>query len=78
MSELERWFPGIATLQSQLAASQKRERILREVLSKIILLDENSGWPYEVGDYEQGIISGREEAADVARAVIKTADGVKE
>ena len=66
-----------ARLRNELAASKERERILREGLSKIILLDEDSGWPYEVGDYEHGIISGREEAADIARDTFKAAEEVK-
>ena len=68
----------IATLQSQLAASQERERILREGLEEIISLDDDdSRWPSEVTDYEQGVISGIEEAADIARDTFKAAEEVK-
>ena len=68
----------VPKLQEELAASQKRERILREGLEKIISLDDDdSRWPSEVTDYEQGVISGIEEAADIARDTFKAAAGVK-
>jgi hypothetical protein len=55
----------------------KVERILREGLEKIISLDDDSRWPSEVSDYKQGIISGIEEAADIARDTFKAAEEVK-
>jgi hypothetical protein len=47
----------------------------RSILS--LLLDEDSGWPYEVGDYEVGVIGGREEAADIARDTLKATEEVE-
>ena len=68
----------IKSLESKLAASQKREQILREGLEKIVSLDDDdSRWPSEVTDYEQGVISGIEEAADIARDTLKAAEEAK-
>lgn len=67
----------INALKEERTLSETRERILRGGLEKIVSLDDDSRWPCEVNDYEQGIISGLEEAADVARATFKAAEEAK-
>lgn len=71
----------IEDLKAQLAASQKRERILREGLEAIYDLrapDYREGYqPFEVGDYEQGVLTGKDDAADIAREYIQKAEEVK-
>ena len=65
----------IATLQSQLAASQKRERILREGLEKY---SDTGNWAYtEMNTPYRNLWMRWERGYDVATATLKAAEEVK-
>ena len=69
----------IATLQSQLAIAEKKLELATAGLGMIRELDRigNGVTPEEVSDYEQGMISGFEIAAEVAAETAMKISGVR-